>query len=150
MTHPAIDPQIVQQAIRTEDLAMLRRALEESPLPKALGIEFFEFQPGRAGAKLPGGDELPNFLGYAHTGALFALAEQVMAAAANSLGYVGLPLNCEIHFLKGADPRTDVTAKARVVDTQGRIARVSVELTQGDNEIARVTEMVFLRSGTKP
>jgi acyl-coenzyme A thioesterase PaaI-like protein len=72
-----------------------------------------------------------------------------MSAAANSLGYVGLPLNCEIHFIKGADPNVEVMAAARVVDTQGRIARVLVELTQGGNEVARVTEMVFLRSSAK-
>ncbi|GAB4277617.1 MAG: hypothetical protein Kow0092_33410 [Deferrisomatales bacterium] len=142
-----LDPETVQEAIRSEDLSALRASLEGSPLARQLGIEFTAFEPGRAEARLPGGDELPNFLGYTHTGALFALAEQVMAAAANSLGYVGLPLNCEMHFLKGADPTKEVTAAARVVDTQGRIARVAVTLTQGDVEVCRVTEMVFLRSG---
>ena len=69
-----------------------------------------------------------------------------MAAVANSLGHVGLPLNCDIQFLKAADPEKDVFASARVIDTQGRIARVQVELTQEDQELAKVTEMVFLRS----
>lgn len=137
----------VEAAIRTEDLGRLRSALEDSPLARDLGIAFTEFEAGRAAARLPAGPRLRNFLGYSHTGALFALAEQVMAAAANSLGYVGLPLNCEIHFLKGADPNLDLEARARVVDTQGRIARVSVEVVQGETEVAKVTEMVFLRSG---
>ncbi|MBW1851905.1 MAG: hypothetical protein JRJ15_10830, partial [Deltaproteobacteria bacterium] len=57
-----------------------------------------------------------------------------------------LPLNCDIQFLKAADPAKDVIASARVIDTQGRIARVLVELTQEGEEVAQVTEMVFLRS----
>jgi uncharacterized protein (TIGR00369 family) len=144
-----IDPQAVQEAIVAEDLAGLRKALESSPLARHVGIEFLEFEAGRAVAVLRGAPGLTNFLGYSHTGALFALAEQAMAAAANSLGHVGLPLDCEVRFLKGADPRQDVQATARVVDTQGRIARVSVAVTQGEVAIAQLNETVFLRSGTK-
>jgi uncharacterized protein (TIGR00369 family) len=147
MTQPARDPGAAQDAIYREDLAALRKVLENSPLHGTLGIQFTSFEPGRASALLPAGGGVANFLGYTHTGALFALAEQVMAAAANSLGYVGLPLNCEMHFLKGADPQRPVTGSARVVDTQGRIARVAVELHQDGDAIARLTEMVFLRSG---
>jgi len=146
MTKNTRVPEALQEAIDREDLAGLRQALESSPLARELGISFTEFEAGRAAARLPAGAILQNFLGYVHTGAVFALAEQVMAAVANSLGYVGLPLNCEIHFLKGADPAADLVARARVVDTQGRIARVSVEVIQGEAEVAKLTEMVFLRS----
>ena len=72
-----------------------------------------------------------------------------MAAVANSLGLVGLPLNCDIQFLMAADPSKEVTASARVIDTQGRIARVQVELIQEDQTIAKVSEMVFLRHTKK-
>jgi hypothetical protein len=40
-------------------------------------------------------------------------------------------------------------ARAHVVDTQGRIARVLVELHQDDVPVSRLTEMVFLRSGAR-
>ena len=136
----------VRDAIKSEDLEALRRTMEASPLARALGIQFTVFEPGHAEARLPGTQQLPNFLGYTHTGALFTLAEQTMAAAANSLGNVGLPLNCDIQFLVAADPSKDVTASARVIDTQGRIARVQVKLTQDDQTIAEVSEMVFLRN----
>jgi len=142
----AREPDAVRNAIKSEDLDALRRALESSPLARVLSIQFTEFEPGRATVRLPGTAQLPNFLGYTHTGALFTLAEQAMAAVANSLGHVGLPLNCDIQFLKAADPAKDVIASARVIDTQGRIARVLVELTQEGEEVAQVTEMVFLRS----
>jgi hypothetical protein len=39
-----------------------------------------------------------------------------------------------------------VVASARVIDTQGRIARVQVELTQDNQTVAEVSEMVFLRN----
>ena len=135
----------VRNAIKREDLEALRRAMEVSPLARALSIQFTEFEAGRATARLPGTAQLPNFLGYTHTGALFTLAEQTMAAAANSLGHVGLPLNCDIQFLNAADPTKDVIASARVIDTQGRIARVQVQLTQDKQTVAEVSEMVFLR-----
>jgi 2-dehydropantoate 2-reductase len=140
------EPDVVRDAIKSEDLALLRRALEAAPLAQALSIKFTEFEAGRATARLPGTAQLPNFLGYTHTGALFTLAEQTMAAVANSLGHVGLPLNCDIQYLRAADPAKDVIATARVIDTQGRIARVLVELTQEGEKMAMVTEMVFLRS----
>ena len=140
------EPDAVRDAIKDEDLTALQRALEASPLARSLCIQFTEVEPGRATARLPGTSQLPNFLGYTHTGALFTLAEQVMAAVANSLGHVGLPLNCDMQFLKAADPAKDVIASARVIDTQGRIARVQVELTQEEEKIVEVSEMVFLRS----
>jgi len=139
------ESQAVRDAIKKEDLETLRQALEAAPLARILSIQCMEFEAGRAKARLPGTAQLPNFLGYTHTGALFTLAEQTMAAAANSLGYVGLPLNCDIQFLNAADPTKDVIATARVIDTQGRIARVHVELTQDDQPIAEISEMVFLR-----
>jgi 2-dehydropantoate 2-reductase len=136
----------VRDAIKTENLEALRRAIDASPLAQALSIQFTEFEAGRASARLPGTTQLPNFLGYTHTGALFTLAEQTMAAVANSLGHVGLPLKCDVQFLKAADPAKDVIASARVIDTQGRIARVQVELTQDNQTVAQVSEMVFLRN----
>lgn len=139
------EPEAVQNAIQREDLEALRHALELSPLARTLSIQFTEFTAGRATARMPGTAQLTNFLGYTHTGSLFTLAEQTMAAVANSLGFVGLPLNCDIEFLHGADPAKDVTAAARVIDTQGRIARVEVELTQDGQTVAKVSEMVFLR-----
>lgn len=142
----ATEPEAVRNAIKSEDLEALRHALETSPLARALSIQFTEFEAGRATARLPGTAQLPNFLGYTHTGALFTLAEQTMAAVANSLGHVGLPLNCDIEFLHGADPTQDVVASARVIDTQGRIARVQVDLTQDEQKVAKVSEMVFLRN----
>jgi len=140
-----LEPDVVRTAIKEEDLEALRRAMEALPLARALSIQFLEFEAGRATARLPGTTQLPNFLGYTHTGALFTLAEQTMAAAANSLGHVGLPLNCDIQFLNAGDPAKDVIATARVLDTQGRIARIQVELTQDDQTLAEVSEMVFLR-----
>jgi 2-dehydropantoate 2-reductase len=136
----------VQNAIKKEDLEALRRAIEASPLARSLSIQFTKFEAGRATARLPGTAQLPNFLGYTHTGALFTLAEQTMAAVANSLGHVGLPLKCDVQFLNAADPTKDVIASARVIDTQGRIARVQVELTQDNQTVAEVSEMVFLRN----
>jgi uncharacterized protein (TIGR00369 family) len=141
-----VEPSAVKSAIKSEDLAALQKALEASPLARTLSIRFTEFEAGRATARLPGTTQLPNFLGYTHTGALFTLAEQTMAAVANTLGYVGLPLNCDIQFINAADPAKDVTASAKVIDTQGRIARVQVELVQEGRTIAELSEMVFLRS----
>ena len=145
VTESGNEHEAVRNAIKKEDLEALRRVLEASPLARALSIRFTEFEAGRATARLPGTAQLPNFLGYTHTGALFTLAEQTMAAVANSLGHVGLPLNCDIQFLNAADPAKDVIASARVIDTQGRIARVQVEITQDGQTVAKVSEMVFLR-----
>ncbi|MGD8799591.1 MAG: 2-dehydropantoate 2-reductase, partial [Desulfobacterales bacterium] len=67
------ESEAVRNAIKKEDLEALRRAIEASPLARALSIQFTEFEPGRATARLPGTVQLPNFLGYTHTGALFTL-----------------------------------------------------------------------------
>jgi 2-dehydropantoate 2-reductase len=149
VTKSSNESKAVRNAIKKEDLEALRLAMEASPLARALSIQFTKFEAGRATARLPGTAQLPNFLGYTHTGALFTLAEQTMAAVANSLGHIGLPLNCDVQFLNAADPTKDVIASARVIDTQGRIARVQVELTQDDQTVAEVSEMVFLRSNKK-
>jgi uncharacterized protein (TIGR00369 family) len=137
-------PEIVRSSIKSSDLDTLRRSLEATPLARSLSIQFIEFEAGRTTARLPGTKQLPNFLGYTHTGALFTLAEQCMAAVANSLGSVGLPLSCNIQFVKAADPAKDVVASARMLDIQGRIGRIHVEMTQGEDKVVEVSEMVFL------
>lgn len=81
-TTSAEEPGSVHDAIKDEDLEALQNAMEASPLARALSIQFTEFEAGRATARLPGTSQLPNFLGYTHTGALFTLAEQTMAAVA--------------------------------------------------------------------
>jgi uncharacterized protein (TIGR00369 family) len=135
----------VEAAIENDDIGNLRRALETSPLAEALGIAFTELRPGHATATLRPGALLVDFRSRVHTGAVFALAEQTMSAAANSLGHVGLPLSCEIEYLEGAAPDAELSADAHVVDTQNHIARVVVEVSQSGTPVARLTEKVYLR-----
>ena len=76
----------VRNPIINADRPALRRDIEAFPLARDLSINFKEFEAGRATARLQGTTQLPNFFCYSHVGALFTLAEQIMAEAANSLG----------------------------------------------------------------
>ncbi len=108
-------------------------ALGACPFARLLGMEILETWPGGARVVMDTtGKE--NFLGVAHGGAIFALADQAFAAAANRDGILQVAVSVHIHYLSPAKGRLE--AIARLIAETDRTSHILVEVKSGERVVA--------------
>lgn len=105
----------------------VRERIESDPYCERLGIDLVALSPGRAVTALTVTEDLLNFHGTPHGGAVYSLADAAFAAASNSHGETALALETSISFLEAVDVgstlrataeethRTDATAEYEVI-----------------------------------
>jgi acyl-CoA thioesterase len=109
------------------------QALGASPYARLLGMEILEAWPGGARVVMDTtGKE--NFLGVAHGGAIFSLADQAFAAAANRGDLLQVAVSVHIHYLSPAKGRLE--AVARLVAETDRTSHILVEVKSGERVVA--------------
>jgi acyl-CoA thioesterase len=108
-------------------------ALGACPFARLLGMEILEAGPGRARVAMDAtGKE--NFLGVAHGGAIFALADQAFAAAANRGELLQVAVSVHIHYLAPAKGRLE--AVARLIGETDTYSHILVEVKSGERLVA--------------
>jgi acyl-CoA thioesterase len=107
----------------------VRERIDSDPFCETLGIEVVAVAPGEARAELTVTEELLNFHGTPHGGALYSLADAAFAAASNSHGTTALALETNISYLDSVDVGETVTATATETHMAGRTAEYEVEVT---------------------
>lgn len=109
-----------------------RERVASDPFCAKLGIEVVELSAGRAVAEFTVTDELLNFHGTPHGGAVYSLADAAFAAASNSRGETALALETNISYLDTVDVGDSLTATAEETHLAGRTAEYEVEVTDED------------------
>ena len=111
-----------------------RERIEADPYCEFLGVELVELAPGRARTRLTVTEELLNFHGTPHGGAVYSLADAAFAAASNSHGDTALALETNISYLDAVETGTTLTATAEETHLAGRTAEYEavVESEDGD------------------
>jgi acyl-CoA thioesterase len=108
-------------------------ALGACPFARLLGMEIIETWPGGARVVMDTkGKE--NFLGVAHGGAIFSLADQAFAAAANREGILQVAVSVHIQFFSPAKGRLE--AVARLIAETERTSLILVEVKSGERVVA--------------
>ena len=108
-------------------------ALGACPFAHLLGMEILEARPGWARVAMDTtGKE--NFLGVAHGGAIFSLADQAFAAAANRGEFLQVAVSVHIQFFSPAKGRLE--AVARLIAETDRTSLILVEVKSGERVIA--------------
>lgn len=92
--------------------AEVRERIASDPFCRLLGIELLELAPGYARLRMPVTDDMHNFHGSAHGGAVFALADAAHAAASNSHGDPAVALHVDMHYLAPAQAGIVLEAEA--------------------------------------
>jgi len=112
----------------------VRDRIAADPYCERLGIDLVELSPGRAVTALPVAEDLLNFHGTPHGGAVYSLADAAFAAASNSHGDTALALETNISYLDAADVGDRLVATAAETHLRGRTAEyeVVVETDDGD------------------
>jgi acyl-CoA thioesterase len=108
-------------------------ALGACPFAHLLGMEIIEARPGWAKVVMDAtGKE--NVLGVAHGGAIFALADQAFAAAANRGDVLQVAVSVHIHYLAPAKGRLE--AVARLIGETDTYSHLLVEVKSGERLVA--------------
>lgn len=95
-----------------------------------LGIVIEILQDGYARASMPLDDRHKNGVGIAHGGALFAVADLALAAAANAGGRLNLTVNSTLSFL-AAGKEAPIVAEARRISNSSRLATYDLTVHDG-------------------
>jgi acyl-CoA thioesterase len=115
------------------------------PLSRELGFELLEEGPGRARLRGTVGEAHRNFLGSAHGGFVFALADTALAVASNSHGTDAMALAAAIHFLRAAQVGEVLEAEAREISLERRTATYEIVVTVAGEPVALFTGTVYRR-----
>jgi acyl-CoA thioesterase len=112
----------------------VRERIESDPYCGTLGIELVSLDPGRAVTRLPVTEELLNFHGTPHGGAVYSLADAAFAAASNASGETAVALETNISYLAAVETGTTLSATAEETHSAARTAEYEVRVTDEDGE----------------
>lgn len=116
------------------DIDTVREHVEKDPYCETLGIKLVEFEPGFARTRLTVTEELTNFHGTPHGGAIYSLADAAFAAASNSRGDTAVGLETNISYLDSVDVSSTLSATAEETHVSGRTAEYEVLLHDENDE----------------
>lgn len=116
-----------------------REVVGKDPMARHLGIEVLEVSENFARVALTVRPEHLNALDRAHGITVYALADQVLAVAANSAGGSAMVLESKINFLNGVPAGARLVAEARPVERKRTIGLWSVEVRQEESGLLIAT-----------
>lgn len=113
-------------------------------LAKHLQIELLEVGEGTAVARMPIRKYHLNGVRTIHGGAVFSLGDLAFAAASNSHGTVAMGISVSITYMKSAREGETLTARARELSRNPKLANYTVEIRNDSEElIALFQGMVY-------
>ncbi|WP_135854471.1 hydroxyphenylacetyl-CoA thioesterase PaaI [Halorussus salinus] len=126
-----------------------RERIASDPFCETLGVELTDLEPGTATTQLTVTEDLLNFHGTPHGGAVYSLADAAFAAASNGEGDTALALETNISYFEAVEVGETLTAEAERVHERGRTASYRVAVTdERDDEVAAFRGRVY-RPGEK-
>jgi len=124
-----------------DPLAYARDVVGRDPMARHLGVEVIEVREGFSRVALTVKPEHLNALDRVHGIAVFSVADQAMAVAANSLGVSALLMEAKINYLSAASEGDRLVAEARPVEVKRRIGLWNVEIrVEGRPELVAVCQ----------
>lgn len=123
--------------------AEVHERIAADPYCETLGIRLVALKRGFARTELDITEELCNFHGTLHGGAVYSLADAAFAAASNSHGETALALETNISYLEAVETGTTLTATAEETHTGGRTAEYEVVVATDGDRIATFRGRVY-------
>ncbi len=118
---------------------LLKERISNSPFAKYMGMTILDIAPGYAKAEARYSEEMCNFNGLVHGGAIFALIDEVFGAAASSHGTMVMGLNMNVTFIKPPQIDSILIAEAKEESRSQHTATYHIEVHQkGENEDQKI------------
>ena len=121
----------------------VRKRIASDPFCATLGIELRELDSGTATTALTVTEDLLNFHGTPHGGAIYSLADAAFAAASNSHGETAVALETNISYLDAVDVGTTLVAEATETHLTRRTGEYEIEITADGNRVATFRGRVY-------
>lgn len=112
----------------------MRRQIGSEPFANHMGISLRDIAPGYALVEARFSEEMNNFHGLIHGGAIFSLIDEAFGAASNSHGTVALALNMNITYISPPKAKLLLIAEAKEESRTKRTATYRIEVRQGGKE----------------
>jgi len=123
------------------------KKVENEPFAQRFGIKLLELDEGYSMVEMKFTQEMENFLGLAHGGALFALIDEAFETASNSHGTVAVALNMNITYLSPPLSEYRLIAEAREFSRTQRTAAYDIKLFDYRNNLIASCEALVYRKG---
>jgi len=107
----------------------------KDPLATHLGIVIEEVREAYARCSITLKPEYLNAVERAHGAVIYAVADQALAVACNSLGTMGLALNMNIHYIAGAIDGERIFAEAVPVSISRKISVWKIDVHGKDDRL---------------
>ncbi|MFC4549647.1 MULTISPECIES: hydroxyphenylacetyl-CoA thioesterase PaaI [Halorussus] len=122
-----------------------RKKIAADPFCETLGIELADLGPGTATTELVVTEDLLNFHGTPHGGAVYSLADAAFAAASNAEGDAALAMETNVSYFEAVEVGDTLTAEAERIHERGRTASYRVDVTaEGGDSVAAFRGRVYL------
>ena len=120
--------------------------IEKDLFARHVGIELIEMAKGSAKARLKIQKHHLNGAGLTQGGAIFTLADLVFAAASNAYGPLAVAINASISFFKASTEGAVLTAEAKEVSRNRKLASYTIHVTDEQQEMVAVFQgMVYIK-----
>jgi acyl-CoA thioesterase len=132
----------------TVDEDRMRRivaGLKQDPYAALLGIELLDARPGYSRLSMVVRDDMLNFQGAPHGGAVFSLADAAFGAASNAHGRKCVGLTMEICYSKTVDVGAVLTAEATEEHLGERTALYHITVVTEDGDLVAACHGVVYR-----
>ncbi|MEW6261129.1 MAG: hotdog fold thioesterase [Thermodesulfobacteriota bacterium] len=128
----------------------LRHWIGRDRFAELIGIDLMEVRPGWAKARLVIDERHLNGFGMTQGGTVFTLADLAFAAASNSYGIPSVAVSVNIFFIKATASGCVLTAEAREISKNPKLATYQVDVHDQNGEIvASFQGMVYRKRPSK-
>lgn len=117
------------------DIERLKSRYREDPFARLLGVELLQVKEGYAEAAMVVREEMFNFLGLPHGGAIFSLADVPFAACSNSHNQVAVALDIHLSHVAAARLGQRLIATAREEYLGGRTGPYRLEVKDEEGRL---------------
>ena len=122
------------------DMEELRERFDSSPCAVFFGMGLVELSPGYARVKLELKEEFLNWENMIQGGIIATLLDQAFGCACNTLDYIHVAVQMNIHFLAAGRVGETIYAESRVIHAGKRMGASEMTVTDAAGKtIARAT-----------
>ena len=125
------------------------RYLRDDPYANTQGIELIDIGEKTATLEMTITRDQRSFLGGAHGGCLFALADTAFGLTANCAGNISVGIDTHMAFIRGCRVGDRISAHAQELFRSKRTAIYRVDLSRAQELVATFTGTVFI-TGKSP
>jgi len=137
--------------VEASQLERIAAQIQRSPFARSLGIRLEKLEEGHAVATMKVREDMLNFQGNPHGGAIFALADTAFGAAGNSHGTKAVALDMTISYVSAVEAGALLRAEAREESLGNRIGFYRITVTdQAGSLVANVQATVYRKREPLP